>query len=51
MTIKEMKIIQVKKALSKYKTVKEAAFALGVTERTIENYKKKQKDGKKTLGT
>ena len=50
MTIKEMKIIEVKKALVKYKTSEKAAEALGITSRTIENYKKKIKDGKKTLG-
>ena len=50
MTIKEMKVIHVRKALLRYKTIKEAAIALGVTERTMANYIKKEKDGKKTLG-
>jgi|TARA_B110000908_G_scaffold124201_1_gene145638 predicted transcriptional regulator len=50
MTIKEMKIIHVRKALLRYKTVKKVAVALGVTERTIWNYIKKEKDGKKALG-
>ena len=50
MTIKEMKAIHVEKALAKYKTNIKAAKALGITARTIDNYKK-LKDGKKTLGT
>lgn len=45
-----MKIIHVRKALLRYKTVKKVAVALGVTERTIWNYIKKEKDGKKALG-
>lgn len=50
MTIKEMRAIHIEKALAKYKTNVEAAKVLGITTRTIENYKK-LKDGKKTLGT
>ena len=50
MTIKEMKAIHIEKALAKYETNTKAAKALGITARTIDNYKK-LKDGKKTLGT
>jgi len=48
MTIKEMRAIHIEKALAKYKTNTEAAKVLGITTKTIDNYKKK-KDGKKTL--
>lgn len=50
MTIQEMKELYIEKALRKHKTAKEAAKVLGITTKTIENYKKKNKDGKKTLG-
>ena len=44
MTIKEMRHIQIKKALAKYKTIKEAAKALGINRKTIDNYKKEEKN-------
>ena len=45
MTIREMRKIEIDKALLKYNTVKKAAKALGITSRTINNYRKKEKDG------
>tara|TARA_B110000858_G_C17779327_1_gene463944 strand:+ start:1417 stop:1590 length:174 start_codon:yes stop_codon:yes gene_type:complete len=50
MTIKEMKVIHVQKALLRYKTVREAAIVLGINESTLWKYIKKEKNGKKTLG-
>jgi DNA-binding CsgD family transcriptional regulator len=45
MTIKEMRIMEIKKALLKHKSVKEAAKSLGITPETINNYRKKERDG------
>ena len=50
MTIKEMKVIHMQKALLRYKTVRKAATVLGVNESTLWKYIKKEKNGKKTLG-
>ncbi len=47
MTIKQMHEEQMKKALSKYRTIEEAAKALGISSRKLYSFKrKKQNEGR-----
>lgn len=43
MTIKELRETAIEAALKKYVTIELAAKALGITSRTLYNYKKKKK--------
>jgi len=44
MTVKQMKEELMDKALAKYKTVEEAAKALGISSRTLFTYKKRKEN-------
>ena len=43
MTIKQLRETAIEKALKKHTTIELAAKALGITSRTLYNYKKKKK--------